>query len=191
MIPPAIYRSAFWGIAESAPASAFGVLSGNPQKALRKHSPAHFRRFPKSTPVNGRRDRKPSSHPHPDTLHLLIILVTPKRQNAAFSKGNFLNRSLNRNSESPMAIFKNLLMPLFLMGCFPGDFKRENSPLRHLGKRPIKVGRRPIKEGKRPINANGQFLGTLPSWKMAPLKRPIKRSTQFATPEEKSQNTKF
>ena len=108
-ILPAIYRSAFWGIPESAPASAFGVLcgdsqevpwrvpprvpgklgvpqgvlpgvpflilsqgkallgalsgalaifqalsgslsgalSGNPHKALRKHSPEHFRGFPK------------------------------------------------------------------------------------------------------------------------------------------------
>ena len=101
-IPPAINRSAFWGIAESALASASGVLprkcpesapesarktrsapgsapesafphsfprkkhswehsqfsghsrgalsgalSGKPQKALRKHSPEHFRRFPK------------------------------------------------------------------------------------------------------------------------------------------------
>ena len=33
-----------------------------------------------------------------------------------------------------------------------------------------------IKEGKRPINTNGQFLGTPPWWKPAPLKRPIKRS---------------
>ena len=50
------------------------------------------------------------------------------------------------------------------MGCL-----RENGPLRHSGKRPIK-------EGKRPINANGQFSGTLPWSKTAPLKRPIKRS---------------
>ena len=63
---------------------------------------------------------------------------------------------------------KNLLMPLFLMGCFPMDFQE--------GKRPIKVGKRPIKEGKRPINANGQFSGALPLWGTAPLKRPIKRS---------------
>ena len=64
---------------------------------------------------------------------------------------------------------KNLLMPLFLLGCFPWDFQE--------GKQPIKVGKRPIKEGKRPINANGQFSGTPPKWwKTAPLKRPIKRS---------------
>ena len=55
-----------------------------------------------------------------------------------------------------IARFKN---PLFLMGCFQGDFKRENGPTRHAGKRPIKVGKRPIKVGKRPINASGQFFG--------------------------------
>ena len=31
--------------------------------------------------------------------------------------------------------FKNLLMALFLMGCFPGDFQEANGPLRHSGKR--------------------------------------------------------
>ena len=56
-----------------------------------------------------------------------------------------------------------------------GIFKRENGPLRDMGKRPIKAGKRPIKEGKRPINANGQFSGARPWWKTAPLKRPIKR----------------
>ena len=38
---------------------------------------------------------------------------------------------------------------------FQGIFKRANGPLRHSGKRPIKVGKRPINEGKRPINLNG------------------------------------
>ena len=71
---------------------------------------------------------------------------------------------------------KNLLMPLFLMGCFPGDFQEGKRPLKAFGKRPIKVRKRPIKEGKRPINANGQFSGTLPWWNTAPLKRPIERS---------------
>ena len=60
---------------------------------------------------------------------------------------------------------KNLSMPLFLMGCLWGIFKRENGPLRHVGKRPIKVGKRPIKEGKRPMNADGQFSGTAAWWK--------------------------
>ena len=47
-------------------------------------------------------------------------------------------------------------MPLFLRkGCFPGIFKRENSPLRRSGKRPIEDGKRPIKEGKRATNAIG------------------------------------
>ena len=66
-------------------------------------------------------------------------------------------------------LIKNLLMPLFLMGCFPRDFEEGNGPLRPSAKRPIK-------EGKRPINANGQFSGTPPWRKTAPLKRPIKRS---------------
>ena len=65
-------------------------------------------------------------------------------------------------------------MPLFLMGCFPNDFQRENGPLRHSGKRPIKVGKRPSKDGERPIKVNGLFSGTPPWWKMAPLKRPLK-----------------
>ena len=61
---------------------------------------------------------------------------------------------------------KNLLTPLFLMGCFPGDFRE--------GKRPIKVGKRPIKEGKWPIKLNGLFSGT-PLWrKTAPLKGPLR-----------------
>ena len=43
---------------------------------------------------------------------------------------------------------KNLLTPLFLMGCFPVDFQ-EGKPLRtKSGKRPIEVGKPPIKEGK-------------------------------------------
>ena len=84
--------------------------------------------------------------------------------------------------------FKNLLMPLFLMGCFLVDFQEVKRPLRtKSGKRPIKVGKRPIKEGKRPIKAMvlvGISVGCLmgcfrapPPWrKTAPLKRPIKRS---------------
>ena len=39
------------------------------------------------------------------------------------------------------------------MGCFPGSFQDGNGPLRHSGKRPIKVGKRPIQEGKRTISA--------------------------------------
>ena len=83
---------------------------------------------------------------------------------------------------------KNLLMPLFLMGCFPLDFQEVKRPLRtKSGKRPTKVGKRPIKEGKRPIKAMvllGISIGCLmgcfrapPPWrKTALLKRPIKRS---------------
>ena len=84
--------------------------------------------------------------------------------------------------------FKNLLMPLFLMGCFAVDFQEGKRPLRtKSGKRPIKVGKRPIKEGKRPIKTMvlvgisvdglmGSFRAPPPCWKTAPLKRPIKRS---------------
>ena len=86
--------------------------------------------------------------------------------------------------------FKNLLMPLFLMGCFPVDFQDVKRPLRTKSvKRPIKVGKRPINEGKRPIKAKvlvgvffsvGCLMGCFrapPPWrKTAPLKRPIKRS---------------
>ena len=83
---------------------------------------------------------------------------------------------------------KNLLMPLFLMGCFPVDFHEVKRPLRTKSvKRPIKVGKRPINEGKRPIKAKvlvGVSVGSLmgcfrapPPWrKTAPLKRPVKRS---------------
>ena len=50
--------------------------------------------------------------------------------------------------------FKNLLMPLLLMGCFPVDVQEVKRPLgTKSGKRPIMVGKRPIKEGKRPIKA--------------------------------------
>ena len=55
------------------------------------------------------------------------------------------------------------------------------APLRHSGKRPIKVGKRPIKEGKRPIKLSGLLSGT-PLWrKTVPLKRPIKRSMKKKT----------
>ena len=88
----------------------------------------------------------------------------------------------------PVPNFKSLLMPLFLMGCFPVDFQEVKRPLRTKSvKRPIKVGKRPINEGKRPIKAKvlvGVSVGSLmgcfrapPPWrKTAPLKRPIKRS---------------
>ena len=87
-----------------------------------------------------------------------------------------------------LPFLKNLLMPLFLMGCFPVDFQEVKRPLRTKSvKRPIKVGKRPINEGKRPIKAKvlvGVSVGCLmgcfrapPPWrKTAPLKRPIKRS---------------
>ena len=55
-----------------------------------------------------------------------------------------------------------------------------NGPLRHSGRRPIKVGKRSIKEGKWPIKVNGLFSGTTPHWKRAPLKGPIIRKFEKA-----------
>ena len=47
-----------------------------------------------------------------------------------------------------VAKLKNLLMPLFLMGCFPVDVQVAKRSLRKKSvKRPIKVGKRPINEG--------------------------------------------
>ena len=98
-----------------------------------------------------------------------------------------------RWAKSPIANLKNLLMPLFLMGCFPMDFQEVKRPLgTKSGKRPIKDGKRPIKEGKRPIKVMvlvGMSVGCLmgcfrapPPWrKTAPLKRPIKRSMTIAS----------
>ena len=48
-------------------------------------------------------------------------------------------------------------MPLFLMGCFLGDFQEGDGPLRHSGKQPIKEGKRPIKEGNAPLTLMGSF----------------------------------
>ena len=57
---------------------------------------------------------------------------------------------------------------------FQGIFKRENDPLRHLGKRPIQVRKRTVKEGKCPLEATGLFSGTQPWWwKTAPQKKTI------------------
>ena len=103
-------------------------------------------------------------------------------------KSQCMQQLLPLVSEIASDFFKNLLMPLFLMGCFPVDFQEVKRPLKaKSGKRPIKGGKRPIKEGKRPIKAMvlvgisvGCLMGCLPApppWrKTAPLKRPIKGS---------------
>ena len=85
-----------------------------------------------------------------------------------------------KNQESPTPL-KNLLMPLFLMGCFPVDFQEVKRPLRTKSvKRPIKVGKRPIKAKVLVGVSVGCLMGCFrapPPWrKTAPLKRPIKRS---------------
>ena len=60
---------------------------------------------------------------------------------------------------------KNLLVSLFLMGGFPGDFQDGKRPNKALGETAhFQEGKRPTKEGKRPINANGQFSGNPPWW---------------------------
>ena len=80
-----------------------------------------------------------------------------------------------------LEIIKNLLMPLFLMGCVPVDVQEVKRPPRtKSAKRPIKVGKRPIKEGKRPIKAmvlvgsrllNGQLSGTAAMAENGPSKK--------------------
>ena len=65
---------------------------------------------------------------------------------------------------------------LLLIGCFPGDCQERKRPINAFRERPNKVRKQPIKEEKRPIEVNGQFSGTLPWWKTAPLKGPIRRS---------------
>ena len=65
------------------------------------------------------------------------------------SRGNF-NLVIMNN----LSIVKNLLMPLFLTGCFPMDFQEVKRPLgTKSAKRPIKDGKRTINKGKRPIKA--------------------------------------
>ena len=90
---------------------------------------------------------------------------------------------------------KSLLMPLFLMGCFPLDFQEVKRPPRTKSEKcPTKVGKRPINEGKRPTTAMvlvgisvgclmGCFLAPPPWRKTVPLKRPIKRSMTEARAE--------
>ena len=114
------------------------------------------------------------------------------RTNAKHVKLYLSNKGQKLRRQTTMGacihIFKNLLMPLFLMGCIPVDFQEVKRPLRTKSvKRPIKAGKRPINERKRPIKAKvlvGVSVGCLmgcfrapPPWrKTAPLKRPIKRS---------------
>ena len=55
------------------------------------------------------------------------------------------NRSYGSDCGTLISGFKNLLMPLFLMACFPVDFQEAKRPLRtKSGERPIKVGKRPV-----------------------------------------------
>ena len=61
-------------------------------------------------------------------------------------------------------------MPLFLMGCFAGDFQEGERPMKAFGENPLRLENGPS------IDAHGQFSGTPPWWKAAPLKRPIKGS---------------
>ena len=121
--------------------------------------------------------------PHSDKDMSPFLLHRAHKKNSLRIKAfPFSNRTRNRTRTAPELLLFRLLFvcsfvpnflglsvsglscfsrtsqcPLFSMGCFPGDFQEENGPLRHSGKRPIKVGKRPIKEGKRPISTNVQF----------------------------------
>ena len=55
-----------------------------------------------------------------------------------------------------------------------GIFTRENGPLRHSGRRPIKVGKRPIKVGERPIKPNGLFRARRHGGKWPLKKSPLR-----------------
>ena len=114
-------------------------------------------------------------------------------RHAVYHYLNEVQKPFRQASVLKRALLKNLLMPLFLMGCFIVDFQEAKRPLRTKSvKRPIKVGKRPINEKKRPIKAMvlvgisvgclmGCFRSPLPWRKTAPLKRPIKRSLSFDT----------
>ena len=92
-------------------------------------------------------------------------------------------------------------MPLFFLGdVLQWIFKRENGPLRHSGKGPLRrengplrnSGKGPLRResgplrhsGKGPISADGQFSGTPPWSRTAPLNKPIKRSMTPAGPAD-------
>ena len=139
------------------------------------------------------------SHSHTSTRHVGSIKVCVFCERSCYGgcahsaqNAHIRRRGFERTTWSRLDEIKNLLMPLFLMGCFPVDFQEVKRPLRTKSvKRPIKVGKRPINEGKRPIKAKvlvGVSVGCLmgcfrapPPWrKTAPLKRPIKRSMMKA-----------
>ena len=92
----------------------------------------------------------PSGSPLEEPRGGSLVSWVPKWESAE-------NRHFHSFPEDPFwatPTLKNLLMPLFLMGCFPVDFQEVKRPLRtKSGKRPIKVGKRPINKRKRPIKA--------------------------------------
>ena len=117
-----------------------------------------------------------------------IAAIVSQYREYGVTKNRKLAENHGKLTEISLVTIKNLLMPLFLMGCFPVDFQEAKRPLRTKSvKRPIKVGKRPINEGKRPIKAKvlvgvsvgclmGCFRAPQPWRKTAPLKRPMKRS---------------
>ena len=131
-----------------------------------------------------------------DASHTVIILRRTSQRKMELQNLDAQIAAISNRNDSK---FKNLLTPLFLMGCFPVAFQEVKRPLRtKSGKRPIKVGKRPINEGKRPIKAMvlvgvsvdclmGCLGVPLPWVKTAPLKRPIKRSTRNLRAPAKSQ----
>ena len=48
----------------------------------------------------------------------------------ACASGEVWSRALGVHQPTSFVCFKNLLMPLFLMGCFPVDFQKVKRPLR-------------------------------------------------------------
>ena len=88
-------------------------------------------------------------------LDLKWLAISASKYTAPFPPPSLsrevLPKSRLRNGQNTVS---SLLMPLFLMGCFPADFQEAKRPLKTKSvKRPIKAGKRPINEAKRPSKA--------------------------------------
>ena len=116
---------------------------------------------------------------------ILASLMTHLQSNCQILRvdcATWIRRGCNVQNATGLSI-KNLLMPLFLMGCFPLVFQEVKQPLRTKSvKRPIKVRKRPINEGETAHQGhgagrhfsrllNGLFSGTLAMVKNGPSKK--------------------
>ena len=55
-------------------------------------------------------------------------------------------------------LFKNLFMPLFLMGCFPGDFQEGKRPIKAFGENsPLRSENGPLRRGNALLALMGSF----------------------------------